>query len=157
MMKSVLVSVAFVIALFLYVGPVKAAHCISWTNNPDPPFEPQCAEYGPDAPSGWSYTPYVGYQPVAGEVMICHKTNGYGVCVKRSIPVGPPYTVLSNLGEFENGTYRIKSYWFNLSLASTTHSQESLVCPTCTTVSAGLAGLNNDSSAYLIKAITARN
>ena len=151
------------LSLFVVIGAVAlanealAAHCIMWGwNYPPAPHPPElvCTEYGPDAPSGWVEV-VNSYQPAAGEVKLCHKTGGGGVCIKRSFLAGN--TLVSNLGEFENGTYRVKSYWFNITNQSTTYSQESLACPTCTTVAAGLSGLSNDSSAYVIKAITVRN
>ena len=155
MTRIILATLALLIAA---PSAASAAHCISWTwqQNPNPPFDMylSCVEYGPDAPSGWTEV-VNSYQPVAGEVKLCHRTGGGGVCIKRAFPTGN--TLVSNLGEFENGTYRVKSYWFNVINQSTTFSQESLACPTCTTVAAGLAGLSNDSSAYLIRAITVRN
>lgn len=152
-MKRTLV-VFVTVVLCALAARAEAAHCIAWGMDNSTPPMPVCTEYGPDAPAGWTEV-VNSYQPAPGEVKLCHKTSGYGVCIKRAFASGN--TLVTNLGEFENGTYRVKSYWFNVAQQSTTFSQESLACPTCTTVASGLSGLNNNSSAYIIKAITVRN
>lgn len=145
-------------ASLLVAAEARAAECFAGhMEYPSPPGTPyfHCDEYGPSTPTGWTKVDYT-HQPAPREVKLCHKTaaQGYGWCFKRLFPTGN--TVVGSLGELE-GPYQVKSYWFNTTYQSTTYSQESLACPTCTTVPAGLNGWSNDSTAYVIRNIVVRN
>lgn len=154
---------AVVLTLVAFSAPARADVCVQWTLDPTPilPPTPSCVEWAPSTPPGWIRVP-TNYQPAMGELKICSAPGAaWGVCDKRVIPLGQN-VVLDNLGEYEtpgpHGTYRIRSYWFNLARESTTSTANNGSCPSCTTVGYGLsAGLHNGDIPYVIRWITARN
>lgn len=155
-MKRIILALGLLCAS-LFARSASAMICTA-DNGLQPPFN-VCTNWAPSVPAGWTACANSN-QPTAGRVKLWTGEGGGGYCIERTFTAGTNTVVTAGLGDYGgyNGSaFQIRSYWFNLSLStsSTRYSQQSLACPTCETVPGN--SLVSSGIGYVIKAFTFRN